>query len=100
MINSNYWSLELERLEELMPYRVDRILLIASLYDSFVFEVDGFLAEQVADDFYLLNLSSQPGIVHASGTQSALRMLELEQIDIVVIHLASMRSIALELIST
>ncbi len=83
-----------------MPYRVDRILLIASLYDSFVFEVDGFLAEQVADDFYLLNLSSQPGIVHASGTQSALRMLELEQIDIVVIHLASMRSIALELIST
>lgn len=98
MINSNYWSAELERLEQLMPYRVQHVLLIASLYDSFVFEVDGFLAEQVASDFYLLNLSTQPGIFHASGTEGALKLLELEKIDIVVVHLASMRTIALELL--
>jgi len=100
MITSNYWSHELQLLEDVMPYRVQQILLIASLYDTFVFEVDGFLAEQVADDFYLLNLSTQPGIIHASGTDSALKMLELENVDIVVVHLASMRSIALELISS
>lgn len=100
MLTSNYWSKELEQLNELMPYRVQQILLIASLYDSFVFEVDGFLAEQVAEDFYFLNLSTQPGICHASGTDSAIKMLELEQIDIVVVHLASMRSIALELLQT
>ncbi len=81
-----------------MPYRVQHVLLIASLYDSFVFEVDGFLAEQVASDFYLLNLSTQPGIFHASGTEGALKLLELEKIDIVVVHLASMRTIALELL--
>jgi uncharacterized protein YeeX (DUF496 family) len=99
MIASNYWSNELEQLDQVMPYRVQHILLIASLYDSFVFEVDGFLAEQVADDFYLLNLSTQPSIFHASSTESALNLLELEEIDIIIVHLASMRPIALELVS-
>lgn len=99
MITSNYWSKEIELLEKVMPYRVQHILLIASLYDSFVFEVDGFLAEQVAEDFYLLNLSTQPSIFHASSMESALSLLELEQIDIIVLHLASMRGIALELVS-
>jgi len=98
MITANYWSREHEQLDLVMPYRVQHILLIASLYDTFVFEVDGFLAEQVAEDFYLLNLTSQPGIFHASSTESTIRLLELEQIDIVIIHLASMRSIALELV--
>lgn len=81
-----------------MPLRIQNILLIASLYDSFVFEVDGFLAEQVAEDFYLLNLSTQPDILHASSVESAMNRLQYEQIDIVIIHLASMRSIALELL--
>jgi len=99
MIASNYWSSETHKLEKVMPHRVQHILLIASLYDSFVFEVDGFLAEQVATDFYLLNLTTQPSIFHASSRQSALSLLELEQIDIAIIHLASMRSIALELIA-
>ncbi|MDZ4181627.1 MAG: hypothetical protein U1B83_02025, partial [Candidatus Cloacimonadaceae bacterium] len=99
MITSNYWSKEIELLEKVMPYRVQHILLIASLYDSFVFEVDGFLAEQVAEDFYLLNLSTQPSIFHSSSMESALSLLELEQIDIIVLHLASMRGIALELVS-
>ncbi|MBM4403576.1 MAG: hypothetical protein FJ042_04215, partial [Candidatus Cloacimonetes bacterium] len=48
IIEANYWSAEIDILERTMPYRVQNILLIASLYDSFVFEVDGFLAEQVA----------------------------------------------------
>lgn len=98
MLTPNYWSKELELLEEVMPNKIRQILLIASLYDSFVFEIDGFLAEQVADDFYLLNLSNQPGIIHATGTESTLNLLELEKVDIIVLHLASMRSTALELI--
>lgn len=100
MIASNYWSREAELLDQVMPYRVQHILLIASLYDSFVFEIDGFLAEQVESDFYLLNLTTQPSIFHASSTESALTMLDLEQIDIIIVHLASMRPIALELVRT
>lgn len=81
-----------------MPVRVQNVLLISSLYDSFVFEVDGFLAEQVAEDFYLLNLSNFPNIFHASSLESATSLLKLENIDLVIIHLASQRNIALELL--
>lgn len=98
MIATNFWAEESELLESLMPVRVHSVLLISSLYDSFVFEVDGFLAEQVAGDFYLLNLSNFPNIFHASSLDSALKLLELEQIDLVIIHLASQRAIALDLL--
>lgn len=98
MIPTNFWAQESTLLESLMPGKVDHILLIASLYDSFVFEVDGFLAEQVTEDFRLLNLSTQPNIFHASSLESAQKMLELEQIEIIILHLASMRGIALKLL--
>jgi hypothetical protein len=100
MITSNYWSLELEQLDQMMHYRVQHILMIASLYDSFVFEVDGFLAEQVAEDFHLMNLTTQPAIYHASSLESTMNLLELESIDIIIVHLASMRSISLELVKS
>ncbi len=99
MIASNYWSRELELLDQTMPQRVQHILLIASLYDSFVFEVDGYLADMVMEDFRLMNLSSQPAIFHASSLECTLQMIELEHIDIIVLHLASMRSIALSVVA-
>ncbi|HNT52519.1 MAG TPA: hypothetical protein PKH19_03890, partial [Candidatus Syntrophosphaera sp.] len=72
MIASNYWSRELELLDQLMPFRVRHILMVASLYDSFVFEVDGFLAEQVTEDFHLMNLTTQPAIFHSSSLESTM----------------------------
>jgi len=98
MFPTNFWAQETALLESLMPNKVDHILLIASLYDSFVFEVDGFLAEQVTEDFRLLNLSTQPNIFHASSLDSALKLLELERIEIIIVHLASMRQISLQLL--
>ncbi len=99
MIATNFWAEEAGLLEALMPVRVRSVLLISSLYDSFVFEVDGFLAEQVAEDFYLLNLSNFPNIHHASSLEKALSLLQLEKIDLVIIHLASQRAIALDLLT-
>jgi len=99
VIHTNFWAQETALLESLMPRKVERILMIASLYDSFVFEVDGFLAEQVTEDFHLLNLSTQPNIFHASSLESALKLLEQEQIDIIIIHLPSMRQIVLKLLN-
>ncbi len=99
MTHTNFWAQEAALLESLMPHKVNQILLISSLYDSFVFEVDGFLAEQVTEDFHLLNLSTQPNIFHASSSESALSILEAEHIDIIVLHLPSMRKVALQLLS-
>lgn len=96
---TDFWAEEAELLESLAPVRVRSVLLISSLYDSFVFEVDGFLAEQVAEDFHLLNLSNFPNIHHASSLEKALNLLQLERIDLVIIHLASQRAIALDLLT-
>jgi len=98
MISTNYWAQETDLLESLMPHRVNQILLIASLYDSFVFEVDGFLAEQISEDFRLLNLDTQPNVFHSSSLESARKLLELERIDLIILHLPSMRGTALELL--
>ncbi|MDY0151376.1 MAG: PEP/pyruvate-binding domain-containing protein [Candidatus Cloacimonas sp.] len=98
MIPTNFWAQETALLESLMPTKVDHILMISSLYDSFVFEVDGFLAEQISEDFRLLNLSTQPTVIHASSLESAQKMLEQENIQLIIIHLASMRGIALKLL--
>jgi hypothetical protein len=98
MITVNFWAQETAVLESLMPKRVNNILMIASLYDSFVFEVDGFLAEQITEDYRLLNLSTQPTIFHASSIEGARKQLEQEKIEIVFLHLSSMRGIALQIL--
>jgi len=97
MIHTSFWAKESSLLESLMQLKVESILMISSLYDSFVFEIDGFLAEQVTEDFHLLNLSTQPNFFHASSLESSLNILASEQIDIIIMHLPSMRQIALEL---
>lgn len=97
MLPTNLWAQETELLDSLMLHKVNNILLIASLFDSFVFEVDGLLSDRITEYFRLLNLDTQPNVFHSSSLESARNLLTLERIDIIIIHLSSMRSIALEL---
>lgn len=97
MLPTNLWAQETDLLDSLMQNKVNNILLIASLFDSFVFEVDGLLSDRITEYFRLLNLDTQPNVFHSSSLESARSLLTLERIDIIIIHLSSMRSIALEL---
>ena len=45
---------------DLMPWRVRRILLVSSLYDSFTFQEDGNLGEMLFSEYQELNLSLRP----------------------------------------
>lgn len=97
MLPTNLWAQETDLLESLMQHKVNNILLIASLFDSFVFEIDGLLSDRISEYFRLLSLDTQPNVFHSSSLESARNLLTLERIDIIIIHLSSMRSIALEL---
>ncbi|MBM3713794.1 MAG: hypothetical protein FJW56_10260, partial [Actinobacteria bacterium] len=44
----------------LMQYRVRDILLVSSLYDSYVFEEDNRLYELIREEYQGLNLSHSP----------------------------------------
>src|SRR5579883_1083415 len=63
-----------EGFEDLMPFRVNDILLVSSLYDSFILREDGRLNELLIGESLELNLHQVPGITHVSSGQEALEM--------------------------
>ena len=64
-----------ERFEDLMPFRVSDILLVSSLYDSFILREDGRLNELLIGESLELNLQHQvPGITHVSSGREAVQL--------------------------
>ena len=63
-----------EGFENLMPFRVQDILLVSSLYDSFILREDGRLNELLIGESLELDLQQIPGITHVSTGSEALKM--------------------------
>jgi CheY-like chemotaxis protein len=61
-----------EGFENLMPFRVRDILLVSSLYDSFILREDGRLNELLIGESLELNLQQIPGITQVSTGVEAL----------------------------
>ncbi len=67
-----------EGFEDLMPFRVHDILLVSSLYDSFILREDGRLNELLIGESLELDLQQIPGITHVSSGAEALAMARSE----------------------
>ena len=63
-----------EAFENLMPFRVQDILLVSSLYDSFILREDGRLNELLIGESYELNLQHVPRITHVKTGAEALNL--------------------------
>jgi CheY-like chemotaxis protein len=63
-----------EAFENLMPFRVQDILLVSSLYDSFILREDGRLNELLVGESLELNLQRIPGITQVSTGAEALAL--------------------------
>ena len=61
--------------QDLMPRRVQNILLVSSLYDCFILEQDGQLNELFLSEFLDLNLRHAPGLTQVSSGREALEAL-------------------------
>ncbi|MBP7868271.1 MAG: hypothetical protein KA419_20270 [Acidobacteria bacterium] len=72
------------RLQALMPFKVRKVLLISSLYDAFMMEEDGRLADLLARTYKQQDLGYVPSIYRASGGQAALEMLREDAYDLAV----------------
>ena len=68
-----------ERFQSLMPYRVQDILLVSSLYDSFTLQEDGRLNELLLGEFLELSLHHTPGLTHVSSGGEALALAQAER---------------------
>jgi len=65
--------------QDLMPFRVQDILLVSSLYDSFTLQEDGRLNELIAGEFLDLSLPHMPGLTHVSSGAEALMLATSER---------------------
>ncbi len=73
----------------LMPFKVHDILLVSSLYDSFILREDGRLNELLIDESLELNLRQIPGITHVSSCAEALQLASSNpQFNLIVTNLA------------
>jgi CheY-like chemotaxis protein len=68
-----------EGFENLMPFRVNDILLVSSLYDSFILREDGRLNELLIGESLEMNLHQVPGITHVSTGAEALELAQSQR---------------------
>src|SRR5438477_1449593 len=62
------------RISDLARFRVHDILLVSSLYDSFILAEDGELQEVILKEFLDLHVRHTPGITHVSTVEEALAL--------------------------
>ena len=66
--------MKLPRFSDLARFRVHEILLVSSLYDSFILAEDGELHEVILKEFLDLNVRHTPGITHVSTADEAVAL--------------------------
>jgi len=69
---------------DLMPFKVQEILLVSSLYDAFLMEEDGSLATRLINEYQGLNLSKAPKITRVSSAAEALDLIGEKSFDMVI----------------
>lgn len=71
-------EMQFEGYDNLMPFRVQNILLVSSLYDSFILREDGRLNELLISESQDLHLQQIPRITHVSSCREALELAKAE----------------------
>ncbi len=73
------------RFDSLMQFKVKDILLVSSLYDSFILEEDGQVGGLISSKYDELNLSYAPHIRRVSTGEEALNLLQVQQFDLIMV---------------
>ncbi len=81
---------------ELMRYRIRDVLMVSSLYDSFILGEEGGLYELLVNEYMGLNLSHPPEITRVSSGRQALdRVVRGAPVDLILttLHLEDMHAV-------
>jgi CheY-like chemotaxis protein len=73
-----------QKINLLMPFKVKKFLLVASLYDYFMLEEDGRLQDLLLKTYQQWNLGYVPHFVRISGGENALQLIQKEKFDLIV----------------
>ncbi len=69
---------------DLMPFKVQEILLVSSLYDAYIMEEDGSIATRLINEYHGLNLSKPPKITRVSSAFEALELIAQKKFEMVI----------------
>jgi hypothetical protein len=68
----------------LLSHRVNEVLLVCSLYESFILEEDGLVADLIVSKYQELNLSHAPQVSHVSTGEQAIALIKERSFDLVI----------------
>lgn len=71
--------------QELMPYKVKEVLLLATLYDSYSIVREGQFTDKIFGEFLQLNLYTYPRFTSVNTEEEALRMVKTRDFELVII---------------
>lgn len=74
----------LGRFLNLMPHRIEEVLLVSSPYDSFILEEDGLLTEMIYTEYLDLGLTHAPNVTRVSTGEEALAALRDNSFDLAI----------------
>lgn len=71
--------------QELMPFKVKEILLIANYYDSYTIEREGQFSDKIFGEYLQLNLFTAPRFTSVANEEAALHELTNKHFDLIII---------------
>lgn len=92
----NSFITRIQKFQKLMKFKVRDILLVSSLYDSYIFEEDGRLYDLIRQEYLGLNLNHTPDITHVSSGAEAVELaLSDDRYDLIIctLHIQDMHPI-------
>jgi CheY-like chemotaxis protein len=94
--NAQWFGSRFVRFQDLMRNRIHDILLVSSLYDSFILGEDGPLYEMMINEYIGLNLSHTPGLTRVSSGKAAIEQISRDgRFDLIIttLHLEDMHAL-------
>lgn len=79
--------------QELMPYKVKEVLLLATLYDSYSIVREGQFTDKIFGEFLQLNLYTYPRFTSVNSESEALRIIKTRDFELVIIMVGVDKSI-------
>ncbi|HNX56462.1 MAG TPA: PEP/pyruvate-binding domain-containing protein [Prolixibacteraceae bacterium] len=79
--------------QDLMPYKVKEVLLLATLYDSYSIVREGQFTDKIFGEFLQLNLYTYPRFTSVNTEKEALRMIKARDFELVIIMVGVDKSI-------
>ena len=82
--------------QELMPYKVKEVLLVATLYDSYTIVREGQFSDKIFGEYLQLNLYAAPRFTSVNTTEDALLTLEHKDFDLIIVMAGLDKNAAVE----